>query len=305
MIILNYVATVLNKSVSVQSIVSIHYFEYTADFAYPGESHDFWEIIYCDKGILRIVAGQNEYQLSAGQAFLHMPMQFHSVRVENDEPANSIILSFYSDCDAIYQVADKIICTDSFTADALFSILREAKASFSNQLGKVADAQLFRKPKPDRYASEQIIQNYIELLLIHLIRKANSSDDFPELPRKNLNSPVIDKICDYLKQNYAKKITYEKLTAEFSISPTTLKNLFKKYLQCGAIEYLTRIRLERSKEMLREGKYSCTEIAYNCGFCSIHHFSKVFKDNFGMTPTEYIKSVKSLLEEAIQDNSHL
>ena len=46
---MNYVPTHLEKAISVDAIYTIHYFEYTKDFAYSGEMHDFWEIVYADK----------------------------------------------------------------------------------------------------------------------------------------------------------------------------------------------------------------------------------------------------------------
>ncbi len=296
---MNYVSTHLKHSLNIESIVSIHYFEYTADFRYPGESHNFWEMIYCDKGSLRIRAGNHNLILSHGQAFLHPPGQFHNVCSGNHEGANSVILSFYSDTPELATIADKIICTDSYTANALFSILREAQASFCNPLGKIHDAQLLRKAEPDFYASEQIIQNYIELLLIHLIRANETGmNPFPELPENSRKNPLLEQITDYMKENMGNKMTFQIIASRFSISPTTLKNLFRKNYNTGTMAYLTSLRVERAKELLRNEELSCTAIAMTCGFCSVHHFSKVFKDEVGMSPTEYIKSVKSLLEDA-------
>lgn len=296
---MQYVSTQLRHSLNIESVVSIHYFEYTADFRYPGEEHDFWELIYCDKGELRISAGNHDLLLRHGQAFLHPPKQFHNVRAENQESANSVILSFYSDTPELSGIADKIICTDDYTANALFSVLREAQASFSNSLGKIYDAQLMRKSTPDFFATEQVIQNYIELLLIHLIRADRARfEKFPELPEGEKKNLLIEQITEYMKENLDSKLTFRDLSARFLVSSTTLKNLFRKHCNLGAMEYLTALRIERSKELLRGGTMSCTAIALSCGFCSVHHFSKVFKDEVGMSPTEYVKSIKSLLEDA-------
>ena len=76
---MQYVSTQLRHSLNIESVVSIHYFEYTADFRYPGEEHDFWELIYCDKGELRISAGDHDLLLRHGQAFLH-PLQRLCIR---------------------------------------------------------------------------------------------------------------------------------------------------------------------------------------------------------------------------------
>ena len=293
---MNYIATKLRQELFVSSIISIHYFEYTRDFYYQGESHDFWEIIFCDKGELEIVAGEKELLLKRGEAFIHPPCQFHNVKAHGDKSANSIILSFYSDTAELSGISDKVISTDSYVAGALFSILREAKLNFKDDLGKLHVNQLLRKEQPSHFASEQIIQNYIELLLIHLIRKEQNAVSFPEIPAHSERNGLLEGILAYMQSNIDNKITFSDITKEFSVSPTTLKKLFDKTYNHGAMEHLTRMRIEYSKDLLRDGHYSCTEIATLCGFCSVHHFSGVFRKYEAMSPTEYVKSVKAMLE---------
>ena len=126
---MDYIFTRLKQELFVHSIISIHYYEYTSEFRYPGEAHDFWELILCDSGELLINAGDKEMILSKGQAYLHPPMQYHNVHAEGGRSANSVILSFESDTPELWNVCDKIINTDSYITTALFSILREAKVS--------------------------------------------------------------------------------------------------------------------------------------------------------------------------------
>ncbi len=294
---MRYVPTSLARELSLESVVSIHYFEYISHFTYPGESHDFWELIYCDRGTLEIFDGETWRTMPHGQAYLHPPGQFHNVRPAGEEAANSIIVSFYSNTDALRCIADRILFLDQYATGALFSILRETKASFRNNLGQTYDAQLLRKERADYFGSEQVIQNYIELLLIHLIRKHDSVDKLLDLPEGGRQNPLFDRIAAYMKENLHRKMTFGELCESFSVSATTLKNLFRRTCGCGTMEYLTELRIERAKSLLLGGKHSCTDIAGMCGFCSVHHFSKVFKDVVRMSPTEYVKSVKAMLEE--------
>lgn len=293
---MKYISTRLKQALFVDSIISIHYYEYTSEFHYPGESHDFWELILCDSGRLRITAGDREMILTKGQAFLHPPMQYHNVRAEGGRAASSVILSFESGTEELRAVSDKIINTDGYVATSLFSILREAKASFSNQLGELYDPRLIRKPDDVPFGSEQIIQNYAELLLIYLIRGSRTPEEFPELPDSGKGNGLLESILDYMRENLSRKITFTHIAEKFSVSPATLKKLFHSSFHHGAMEHLTRMRIEYSKELLRDGDRSCTDIASMCGFCSIHHFSSTFKRYQGMSPTEYVSSIKSMLE---------
>ena len=294
---MRYVATFLKKTLCVDSIVSVHYYEYTPLFRYDGESHDFWELIYCDKGRLWIQAGERELQLGAGQAFLHPPGQYHNVRSATDSSANSIIFSFYSNAEELYRISDCVTDADPYTVNALFSVLREARASFQNPLGRVFDSQLLRKEHSDSFASEQVIQNYIELILIHMIRKTDTQDRFFELASDTKKHALLDSVVEYMKEHLSEKITFGSLTSHFSVSPTTMKKIFKTHFGCGAMAYLTTLRIDEAKRLLLDGKISCTAIAERCGFCSVHHFSRVFKENVNMSPTEYVNSVKAMLEE--------
>lgn len=47
---MTYIPTPLKREIIIDAVVTIHYFEYMRDFVFPGESHDFWEFLYVDKG---------------------------------------------------------------------------------------------------------------------------------------------------------------------------------------------------------------------------------------------------------------
>ena len=88
---MEYVKTVLKKSLVIEDIVSVHYFEYAKDFTYSGEFHDFWELVYTDKEELVITAGAHELTLSTGHLYLHRPMEFHNLRCNGEKAANAVV----------------------------------------------------------------------------------------------------------------------------------------------------------------------------------------------------------------------
>lgn len=56
---MTYVKTQLKREITIPAIVTIHYFEYMKDFAFKGESHDFWEFLYVDKGNILVRAADD------------------------------------------------------------------------------------------------------------------------------------------------------------------------------------------------------------------------------------------------------
>ena len=87
------------------------------------------------------------------------------------------------------------------------------------------------------------------------------------------------------------KITIEEICHEFYLSRSSLQALFKTHLNSSPKNHLLNIKLQKSKELIRENQYTISEIAYMLGFSSIHYFSRLFKKNFNTTPSAYVKKI--------------
>jgi AraC-like DNA-binding protein len=68
-------------------------------------------------------------------------------------------------------------------------------------------------------------------------------------------------------------------------------------MDCGAMEYFTRLKVDAAKQMIRENDLNFTEIADRLGFNTSQYFTTVFRRVTGMTPTEYAFSVKANFDE--------
>ena len=108
-----YIRTELKQPVVIENIITVHYFEYTKNFAFSGEAHDFWEIVFADKGDLYITAGNSEFLLRQGQMFIHRPMEFHNIRCDGKTASNSVIVTFSCAAAELFAVAGSILrCGD-------------------------------------------------------------------------------------------------------------------------------------------------------------------------------------------------
>lgn len=88
------------------------------------------------------------------------------------------------------------------------------------------------------------------------------------------------------------KLSVPMVAREVGVSPSYLTALFHKNLQISPGEYIRRAKLQESKLMIREGKMNFTEIAQVLQYSTVHHFSRQFKEKFGITPTEYARSIR-------------
>lgn len=89
----------------------------------------------------------------------------------------------------------------------------------------------------------------------------------------------------FIKYNYMDHITVENLAAEFGFERSYLYRIFKQRYGIGPKEYLTRIRLENARDLLRRG-YSVTECAYMVGYLDSFSLSKAYKKLYGVSPTQ-------------------
>ena len=285
---------VLKNSLSVESIVSVHYFEYSKGFAFLGEIHDFWEIIYADRHQLMITAGNEEITLNIGEMYLHRPMEFHNMRLEEESVANSVVVSFVCDCPKLYGVAGKVIKCDSWTKQFLANIVSEAGNAFSDNLGDPYNNDLTVRPN-QLFGSEQLIRLNLEALLIHLVRSTSGTEELQKSKPKT-NQKLME-ICRYLQAHCYEQITFKKICEEFSLSPSYIKRLFAAGMDCGVMEYFSRCKIDAAKELIRKNDLNFSGIAKKLNYSSVQYFSRHFKDIAGMTPSQYAASVKSFMKQ--------
>jgi Response regulator containing CheY-like receiver domain and AraC-type DNA-binding domain len=103
---------------------------------------------------------------------------------------------------------------------------------------------------------------------------------------KNLSSIVV-KAQAYIYKNFSRDITLEDVSKEVTVSPNYFSRLFKEETGRNFIDYLTELRIERAKELLRDSSSANKEICYQIGYSDPNYFSRIFKRVVGVTPTEY------------------
>jgi len=112
--------------------------------------------------------------------------------------------------------------------------------------------------------------------LIRKVRSVYSSDQ-----------AAIPKVIAYIDQNYDRELSLQVLSRHVHLSKNYLANLFKKETGEGVIDYITKVRLERAKALLRGTDLKSGEICSKVGIPDSKYFSKLFKKMEGMTPSEY------------------
>ena len=100
-------------------------------------------------------------------------------------------------------------------------------------------------------------------------------------------SDVVFKTTNYIKRNCAEKLSLDSLAREVFLSKSYLSSVFKKETGISITEYITRVRVEKSKKLLLEDNASLAYISGQCGFKDQSYFTKVFKKETGVSPKRF------------------
>lgn len=100
---------------------------------------------------------------------------------------------------------------------------------------------------------------------------------------------AVDFIIQYIHDHYAEPITITELADRLHISRNYLSHLFKLAAGESFNSYLTRVRMEKAKKLILEGKHLIYEVAEQVGYKNVPYFSTLFKKYNGYNPTELLK----------------
>ena len=101
---------------------------------------------------------------------------------------------------------------------------------------------------------------------------------------------VLQRVLDRMKAGLATDLGINTLAAESGYSRSHFLRTFRAAMGCSPHRWLTRLRMDQAKTMLRRDSESLIDIALACGFASHAHFSNTFRQIVGVTPSEYRRS---------------
>ena len=290
-----YVPTVLHREITVDAVVTVHYFEHAKDYMFEGEKHDFWELVYIDKGRLEAVADDQTFELEQGQILFHKPDEFHNLYANGIIAPNVVIVTFVCTSPAMAFFENKTTYVTARQRDLLARIIEEGRRAFDGPLGDPYTLQMPRNPNAP-FGSEQLISLYLETLLIDMIRHAEGVNDHTK-PSSSIktrsDNELVNRIIQYMEDRLNDNLSFSTICQYSAQSATNLKTIFKAVTGQGVMEYYRLLKIDEAKRMMREGSRNITQIADCLGYTSVHYFSRHFKQATGMTPREYTLSVQA------------
>jgi two-component system response regulator YesN len=129
----------------------------------------------------------------------------------------------------------------------------------------------------------------IRRLLMRTMVKNIQEIHVAELTRPNV---FIQNAVSYIDKHYAEDLSLENVASSIGISQFYFSHIFKKYMNCSFIDYITGVRIKKMIQLLKEKQYSTKELAFLIGYGDVAYFCKVVKKVTGKTVGEIKNSIR-------------
>ena len=284
----------LTRTVSIREIVTADYFTGPFPSEYSHCHPDAWELCCCLQGETTLIKDLRQIILKRGQVALIQPGMLHDISVAGKKTA-SFVISFTCSGEHLRSIQDSVV---SFSDDQLLlfqKIVEELKNTF--QPNDMHLHLLSFRPSPDSpFGAEHMICNYLEQIIITMLRNVTMKDDGTIIRsghfKDAMQTYLVAQVEKYIQDNMHEKLTVEDIAAHFHYSRARLSAIFKAVSNMGINEVLTFERMRKAKSFLLEGEMTITQIASALGYCSPQYFSTKFTKEVGCPPSQYTELVK-------------
>ena len=218
-------------------------------------THPCWEIVIPVTGEGTVRSGKETVPFRTGTAYIVPP------HTEHYSPSGKAFSDIYIHVDSLFFPADRITRVPEMSdfphlAELMYRLYQSRDIGYRNSL------------------------NSLLTFLVDLIRNLTADSG---------QSTLSGKIQDYLTHNLTDPcIDMTHLASVFGYSSDHIRRIYQKAYGCSPMAFLKELRLNQAKSLLRHMPiYSVSDIAALCGFSDSFYFSRLFRQQTGMTPSEY------------------
>lgn len=269
-----YVYNRILPTINIPEIIAYYYTIKSPNYKFKGEKHNLYELTFVDRGTLDTSIDGVNYTLNSSDLIIYGKNQFHTQAVNNDLSCSYLTIMFDMKCDD-----ESLICNKIFHCrKELYKSIRTFAKNISSTIP---------------YSENLILSNFHEII-IRLFQYNYLDIDDAKLPtesQQHFQDELLEGILTYINGMICSPITIEELCSKFAISRSSLQTLFKNNLNTSPKKYINDLKLSKSKELIKENKYTISEIAFMLGFNSIHYFSRAFTQHYEISPSEYAQTV--------------
>ena len=248
--------------------------------------HPTVELIICTAGQIDLTLFQTRVTLRENEYLVIYPRIPHC---SDAGPQGCSILQLHFHADSFRR-----LFSDSLQDGQLYFLI-DLAMNRRRFLKQTASPQFYSCVLYLKQELEQKQPNYrrmCDLYLFQLILLLSRQVQREILPHSLPGNRHLILAAQYIQQHYAEKITIDRLAEYCGVSSRQLAGLFSTRLNMNFSTYLCYFRISKAIELmeLREGRCPLTQLALDCGFGGLSHFSRVFKEKMGLSPTRYFSA---------------
>lgn len=265
--------------IRLQNILGYYYRIRTPGYHFKGERHQFFELTYVDTGELFTEVDGVSYKLGEKELIIYGPGQFHAQHT-NDQTVSYVTVMFNME-----NISPDL-------PDDWYNVLINRVFPYNKKIYTLIKALVQESstgaPYTDSLMHCLLTETIIRLLQgVYTLPTAQPSS----VVRQNYQEELFDRILTFVEGKMYEPLTVADICQQFSLSRSTLQLLFKNAVNQSPKKYISDMKLEKSCQMLRENKYTISEISLKLGYSSIHYFSNAFNQKYHISPSEFAKRI--------------
>ena len=237
--------------------------------------HKDCELLYVDKGKLRVMCDRKNYEISEGQTFFIGSEQLHYISAEDK---SSILTTFFFTDEIIKPFADGLTLVNP-VVEGDYGILK-----------------VYEKLKREFEDQKKFFELSIKITVSELMLEIFRNEQFCPKETGVQTTQTFKKLIASIENGY-EFYTFEDAADFMGMNPSYFSRYFHEMAGMTFTHFLNFIKVKKAIEMLQNEKYAVTDVAMMCGFSTIRSFNRVFKQFTEYTPTAIPGNF--ILEEAL------
>lgn len=241
--------------------------------------HSHFEVCYVFKGCGRFHSCGETYPVGVGDLFIAKPDEPHEIIASSTEPLGIYFWSYTLVPPAVKSSSDVDLMLHAFLSSEV-PVAAEAAAT-AKTLELLTDEVARQAPGYAQAAEGLVTKLLLETARAVTHHRALVSSD--GVPTKDL---TVATLLRYLRDNYNRPLSLKEVAAQVHLSERHTSRLFKQAVGTSVKQHVLAMRLDIAKQRLLNGD-SVAEVAYATGYSDVRHFSTLFRQRTGSTPTRY------------------
>ncbi|MBR4289939.1 MAG: helix-turn-helix transcriptional regulator [Oscillospiraceae bacterium] len=265
--------------IRLQNILGYYYRIRTPGYSFNGEQHEFFELTYVDTGTLYTEVDGVPYKLGEKELIIYGPGQFHSQHTD-DQAVSYVTVMFNME-----NISPDL-------PENWYSILTNRVFPYNKKVYTLIKTLVQESTTSAPY-TDSLMHCLLTEAIIRLLQGVYtmSTGQPSSVAKQNYQDELFERILTFVESKIYEPLTVADICQQFSLSRSTLQLLFKNAVNQSPKKYISDMKLERSCQMLKENKYTISEISLKLGYSSIHYFSNAFNQKYHISPSEYAKRI--------------